>query len=174
MPSSVDTSSFQLGLPPDLTPEEEAEEAPFLEALWEDARAYVESRTWASFVAEILLAYGAGPIIGLFLVRFSEPPPSEIPDERERWVVVGDLPYMNFETEDAPTPDLALRLYCAIGQDWADNVLSGADLSESYPIPVAPTPEHAELLLSRIEFIRREIIPIVEEQVGAASSRADD
>jgi hypothetical protein len=78
------------------------------------------------------MAYGVGPIVGLFLVRFSTPPPSEIPDERERWVVVGDLPYMNFETEDAPTPDVALRLYCAICQDWADNVLACADLSDSY------------------------------------------
>jgi hypothetical protein len=170
MPFFVDTSTFQLGLPSDLDPHEELEEAAQLEALWEDARAYVKSRTWAPFVAEILLAYGLGPIVGLFFVRFSAPPPSEIPDERERWVVVGDGPYMNFETEDAPTPDLALRLYCAICQDWADNVLAGADLSDSYPIPVEPTQEHAEMLLSRVKFIRTEIVPIAEQQVRAAAS----
>ncbi|HEX4712601.1 hypothetical protein [Phenylobacterium sp.] len=75
-------------------------------------------------------------------------------------MVVGDLPSMHFETDDPPTPDVALRLYCAIAQDWADNVLEGRDLSDSYPIPVAPTREHAEMLLGRIEFIRKELIPL--------------
>ena len=74
--------------------------------------------------------------------------------------MVGDLPSMHFETDDTPTPALALQLYCAIAQDWADTVLAGGDLSDSYPIPVAPTREHAEDLLSRIDFIRTKLIPL--------------
>lgn len=74
-------------------------------------------------------------------------------------MVVGDLPSMHFETDDIPTPALALRLYCAIAQDWADNVLEGRDLSDSYPIEVAPTREHAEMLLGRVEFIRTKLWP---------------
>jgi hypothetical protein len=74
-------------------------------------------------------------------------------------LVVGDLPSMHFETDDAPEPWLALELYCAIAQDWADNVRAGRDLSDSYPIPVAPTREHADMLLSRIDFIRRKLVP---------------
>jgi hypothetical protein len=84
------------------------------------------------------------------------------PEDRERWVVVGDLPSIEFETDDMPTPALALRLYCAIAQDWADNVLEARDLSDSYPIRVAPTREHAEMLLGRIDFIRRELIPLAQ------------
>lgn len=38
--------------------------------------------------------------------------------------------------------------------------MAGRDLSECYPIEVAPTSEHAEMLLSRIAFIRQEIIPL--------------
>jgi hypothetical protein len=53
-----------------------------------------------------------------------------------------------------------LQLYCAIAQDWADNVLAGRDLSESYPIDVQPTTEHARMLLDRIDFIRNELIPL--------------
>ncbi|MDO9433722.1 MAG: hypothetical protein V4820_18420 [Pseudomonadota bacterium] len=64
------------------------------------------------------------------------------------------------ETDDTPTPALALQLYCAIAQDWADNVLAGCDLSESYPIPVDPTPELAENLLGRVDFIRTRLIPL--------------
>lgn len=73
--------------------------------------------------------------------------------------VVGDLPSICFET-DVRTPADALRLYCAIAQDWADNVLAGYDLSESYPIAVEPTRDHAEMLLSRVEFIREKLIPL--------------
>ena len=103
------------------------------------------------------MAFGVGPILGLYLMRFA---PGGKPEDRERWVVVGDLPSMHFETDDTPTPALALKLYCAIAQDWADNVLAGRDLSDSYPIPAAPTREHAEMLLGRIEFIRKKLIPL--------------
>lgn len=106
-----------------------------------------------------MLAFGVAPILALFLVRFERP---RKPEDAERWVVVGNLPPMHFETDDTPTPALALQLYCAIAQDWADNVLEGRDLSDSYPIEVAPTREHAEMLLGRIDFIRRELIPLAE------------
>ncbi len=86
--------------------------------------------------------------------------PGGKPEDRERWLVVGDLPSMHFETDDTPEPWLALKLYCAIGQDWADNVLAGRSLSDSYPIKVAPTAEHAQMLLDRIDFIRRKLIPL--------------
>jgi hypothetical protein len=55
---------------------------------------------------------------------------------------------------------VALQLYCAIAQDWSDNVLAGRDLSESYPIEVAPTAKHADLLKRRIKFIRETLIPM--------------
>ena len=70
------------------------------------------------------------------------------------------MPSMHFETDDAPEPWFALELYCAIAQDWADNVLAGRHLSDSYPIPVEPTREHAEMLLGRVGFIRRKFVPL--------------
>ena len=88
--------------------------------------------------------------------------PGGKPEDRERWVVVGDVPPMHFETDDIRTPAVALQLYCAIAQDWADNVVAGRDLSDSYPIDAEPTLEHAEMLLSRIDFIRRELIPLAQ------------
>ena len=61
---------------------------------------------------------------------------------------------------DARTPAEALQLYCAIAEDWAENVLTGRDLSDSYPIPVAPTREHGEMLKSRVHSIREMFVPI--------------
>jgi hypothetical protein len=125
MDPPIDISTFQLGVGAGQSPADLAEETLLLQALEDDARRYVLSRSWSSDVEDMLLAFGVGGILGLFLVRFKR----EIGGQIERWIVVGDLPFMNFETDIAPAPDIALRLYCAICQDWAENVLAGADLS---------------------------------------------
>jgi hypothetical protein len=150
----VDASRFPVGRGIDYTSDEEAAA---IQALTEQAQAFVGSYRWTRPVEALTLAFGVGPMLGLYLMRFQ---PGGKPEDRERWVVVGDLPSMHFETDDAPKPWLALELYCAIAQDWADNVMAGRDLSDSYPIPVAPTREYAKMLLSRIDFIRREFVPL--------------
>jgi hypothetical protein len=152
----IDTSNFQLGVPPD---EDPIEEGPLLEALAVEAREYVQSLSWATPIQDLLLAYGVGGIIGLFLVRFTRPLSGELEGETEQWVVVGDLPSACFETDITPTVALALKLYCAICQDWAEAVLTGRGLSESYPLRVTPTREHAEMLMGRVGFITEKLIP---------------
>jgi hypothetical protein len=156
---SIDTSAFQLGVAPG---EDEQEEAPLLDGLAAEARAFIESHASAPLIKDLLLAYGVGGIIGLFLVRFTRPLSGELQGETEMWAVVGDLPSACFETDSAPTPPLALKLYCAICQDWAEAVLEGRDLSDSYPIRAAPTREHAEMLMGRIEFVREKLIPLAK------------
>jgi hypothetical protein len=152
MRARIDTSAFPVGK--DLDYEGEAERGR-LAALTDEAWRFVSGWRWDPPVAELVLAFAVAPILGLFLMRFA---PGGRPEDAERWVVVGDLPSMHFETNDAPTPARALALYCAIAQDWADAVLAGRDLSESYPIPVAPTREHAESLKGRIAFIRENFL----------------
>jgi hypothetical protein len=150
----VDISAFPTGSDIDY---ESVEEVELLKQLTADAWSFVNSYRWTPPIADLVMAFAIAPIIGLYLMRFE---PGGKPEDAERWVVVGDLPSMHFETDDTPTPNLALQLYCAIAQDWADAVLEGRDLSESYPIPVAPTREHAEMLKSRIETIRKDFIPL--------------
>jgi hypothetical protein len=150
----VDTSSFPVGIDVDY---ESKEESARLRLLTDEAWVFVTSYRWSPPIEDLVMAFAVAPILGLYLLRFE---PGGRPEDRERWVVVGDLPSMHFETDDTPTPFLALQLYCAIAQDWADNVLAGRDLSESYPIPVEPTRKHGEMLLSRVDFIRRELVPL--------------
>jgi len=157
MVASIDIAGFPVGQDIDY---EGVEELEGLRALGAEARAFMANHRWPPPPTDLLLAFGIAPIVGLYLARFR--PEDVKPEDVERWVVVGDLPPMHFETDDAPTPALALRLYCAIAQDWADNVLAGRDLSDSYPIEVAPTAEHADMLLGRIDFIRTKLIPLAE------------
>jgi hypothetical protein len=154
MVTLVDTSRFPVGVDIDY---QSPGELAAIAALTAKANGFVNSYRWSPPIEELVLAFGVGPILGLYLMRFA---PGGKPEDRERWVVVGDLPSMHFETDDTPAPWLALKLYCAIAQDWADNVVGGRDLSDSYPIPVAPTREYADMLLERIDFIRRELIPL--------------
>src|SRR5437868_1399545 len=115
----VDTSRFPVGRNIDYTSDEEAAA---VRALTDEAHAFAHSFRWTPPIESLTLAFGIGPIIGLFLMRFE---PGGKPEDRERWVVVGDLPSMHFETDDAPEPWIAVELYCAIAQDWADNVIAG-------------------------------------------------
>ena len=156
----INTSAFQLGVPPD---EDVEEETPLLKDLADRAEAYVASLPWAPPIAELLLAAGVGKILGLFLVRFAEPTLNS--GDTEKWVVVGDIPSVCFETEDVLTTAVALELYCAICQDWADSVLEGRDISECYPIheDAAPTVDNATLLNDRVAFIRKELIPLADQ-----------
>jgi hypothetical protein len=153
MPPAIDTSAFPVGRTLDYESEEEVAQ---LEVMKTEAWRFVTSWRWDPPITDLVLAFGLAPIIGLFLMRFA---PGGRPEDAERWVVVGDMPSMHFETDDTPTPALALRLYCAIAQDWAGNVLAGRDLSDSYPILVAPSRQHAEMLLARVDYIRRVLVP---------------
>ena len=143
---------------------EDDDELSGLRELEAQAWSFARMVNWNPPIAEMVLAFGLAPIIGIFLMRFE---PGGRPWDAERWVVVGDLPSMHFETDEAPTPALALQAYCMIAQDWADNVLAHSDLSDSYPIPVDPTVEHAEMLLSRIDTLRRTFLP---EAIGRSSA----
>ncbi|WP_309090212.1 hypothetical protein [Phenylobacterium sp.] len=154
MSQLVDTSSFPTGESLDYESQEQLDQ---LEVLRAEAWRYLRTYRWNPPIADLVLGFGVAPVIALFLARRE---PGAVPEDAERWVVVGNLPSMHFETDDTPTPALALELYCAIAQDWADNVLAGRDLSDSYPIPVAPTRERAENLLGRIDFIRTKLIPL--------------
>lgn len=152
----IDTSNFQLGVAPGENPAE----GPDLEVMAADARAYVEAHPRSPPISEVLLAYGIGKIFAVFLVRYEHPIiGGECDGDRESWVCVGDVPMIMFETLDVETPARAMELYCCIAEDWANQVLAGDSLADSYPIAVEPTEEHARMLTSRTAFIRKKLIP---------------
>lgn len=94
----------------------------------------------------------------MFLVRFARAVAGF--EDQELWVVVGDLPAAYFVTEDARTAPEALEVYCELMEDWAERVLSGGEVSDCFPIAAEPTDEHARMLLSRLEYVRQEFVPI--------------
>ena len=67
--------------------------------------------------------------------------------------------YLEVDHELLPDVKTILECYSDLMEDWADAVLTGGNLSKCYPVEAAPTRENAEMLKSRIEFIREELMP---------------
>lgn len=157
MKPGVDTSSFPIGQDIDYESEHEIAQ---LAKLRDRARDFLSGFAWAPPIADMVLAFGVAPIVALFLARFGRAIPGSPHSDTELWMIVGDLPSAYFVCDKAQTPAAALEVYCELMDDWADRVLSGADLSESYPVNAVPTAEHAEMLKGRLGFIRKNLIPL--------------
>ena len=164
----IDTSRFQFGVVPDDDPEfNPEEERRLLDELAALARASLADQEWAPPIADLLLAFGIGGMIGLYLVRFPFPATVRgVVRRDEMWLVVGDLPTICFTTDTSPTRAAALCSYCDIAEEWAAAVLEGGDLSGCYNMGVEPTEEHAIMLKRRTATIRNDFARHVEDGSG--------
>jgi hypothetical protein len=159
----VDTSRFQFGVISD-EDYDETDERRRLDELAQRVRGIIRDQPWAPPIQDLLLAFGVGDVLGLYLVRFEHPCTMDNGDRRdEMWVVAGDLPTIFFSTDCGRTRAEALRVYCDLADEWADAVLDGADISDCYEMHVEPTEEHARMLKSRAGTIRRKFIPYVDD-----------
>ena len=150
----MDISAFQ---PIEAITADTPEEADRLRGLAVEALDYIQGFSWCPPLRQVLLAYGIGDVIGLFLVRFAEPAGGV---DDELWVVSGDLPLAYFVTDDAPTPAEALSTYCDLMESWAEAVLEDGSLDEAFPVGAEPTQENAEALRKQLDFIRQLISQI--------------
>jgi len=124
--------------------------------LQNEAQNYLENFEWCKSVKKSWYDkdFSIYDKIGIFLFEI-EPLNDTIDDFV--WIIVGDLPSVYLD-KSVKTGKESLEIYCDLMQDWADNVKSGKSLMESYPIPTDPTIENAELLITRISFIRRKLL----------------
>jgi hypothetical protein len=139
----------------------EVEEIQAILSLYYDAKNYIEEFDWCVSTKKGWYDkdHGIYEKIGIFL--FEIEPINDTVDDFI-WVIVGDLPSVYLD-KSVTTGEEALKTYCELMQEWADNVKTGKSLDECYPVPVEPTTENAELLSSRISFIRRELLMTNDE-----------
>jgi len=78
---------------------------------------------------------------------------------------MGDLPpaYLAFEQGD--TWQDALAGYVTEMQEWVDAVRNGDPLDELIPVNVAPTREHADMLATRVAFLRDRLVEVDPESI---------
>jgi hypothetical protein len=141
-----------------------AEDTRLLHEMAAKARDYITSFKWCLPIRSIRLADGVGGIIAVFLAEFD----GKIGGTDDRlWVFVGDLPSAYMIVEPPATAQDALDGYCELMEDWVNAVLVTHNFENVFPVDAAQTAANAELLRTRIAFIRKEIIPSAPtESVG--------
>jgi hypothetical protein len=136
---------------------EDAEDTALLKEMAKEAREYIQAFDWCPPIADSSLEYGVGGVIALVRFEFTE----AIDDsDQELWVVVGDLPSCYFIYEDNEDLAVALECYCRLMEEWAIAVRDGEPTDECFPVEAEETQENADGLLTRVAFIRRELLPV--------------
>jgi hypothetical protein len=78
-------------------------------------------------------------------------------------VIAGDIPPAYLVCDDAPTWFEALDGYVREMERWVSAVRSGDSLAEVIPVNAEPSIEHADMLASRLQFIREQILAYVDD-----------
>ena len=94
------------------------------------------------------------------------------------WMVVGDIPPAYIDYKTCPNGAAALDGYVAEMLAWADAVKNGRPTERLIPVlrrgsltPVEKTPSFAEMLESRMNFIKRELLSQWPEEVAVGPLR---
>lgn len=119
------------------------------------ATRFLTAFRWCAGIKESFLAFDIGYVIGFFLFRIE---PRLIGIDSTLWVIVGDLPLAFLVCDNAPDWKGALRCYVYEMQRWVDAVRAGQTLNGIIPVNVSPTNEHADMLSSRLGYIRDHLI----------------
>lgn len=157
-------------MPVDAIKGEDEKDTSLLNEMATHARNYITSFKWCLPITAMYLADGIGGVVAVFLVEFE----GKIGGTDDRlWVVAGDLPsaYMIVEPDDCARE--ALETYCILMDDWVAAVRGDGDFGGVYPVEAARTEEHADMLASRLDFIRKEIIPEFSAEIVNPSAGQD-
>jgi hypothetical protein len=120
----------------------------------EQARAYAETLAGYVEVRQVRFAAGFGGVMGIFLMEMDR----NAGPREWRWIVVGNPPSAHFALSEAGSPRAALERYCELGEAWVDAIRRGESVQE-IPLAAAPSPEIAGGLASKLQTLRRIVLP---------------
>ena len=127
--------------------------------LFDEATRYLTAFKWCKKILNCWLADGFGYILCIFYFDIMPTPESNA--DNKLWVIVGDIPPAYLDTIEYKTANDALSFYCFLMEEWVENVKKGKSVADCYPINVAPTIEHANMLETRIKLIKSDFLPYV-------------
>jgi hypothetical protein len=137
------------------------EDTLLLQQMLSEAHEYLLSFKWCRSVRHAWFGWGVGGVCAVFL--FEIEPSSKKVDSR-LWVIVGDLPSAYLVTDASPTPLAALSNYVDLMQEWVDAVKKRKSVDNCIPVDAPATLEYANLLQRRLDFIRKEFLPVKGNQ----------
>jgi hypothetical protein len=136
-------------------------------ALLEEARQVLLAHSWCRAVDRISFCCGFSKVA----VFFCEIQPDRTADPSV-WAIVGDLPPAVIDVSDYSKDCVeALECYLGLRQEWAEAAIEGRAVDEMMPVQrrgslvtMEPTPEIGALLLRRVEFIEKNVLPLCRDQ----------
>jgi len=134
---------------------EDKEETARLISMAQSAQQYLQSFDWCCGIEEAYLGFGIGDVISVFLFKII--PTNEV--DEWLWVVNGDIPPAYFVTDRAPDPLSAIKVYCELMEEWIKAVQEGSQFNNVFPVGAPADEEHTNMLATRIQLIKSEIIP---------------
>lgn len=139
---------------------EDSKDTELLRTMAVEAEDYLLSFAWCEAVLQRYYGAGVGGIVGVF---FFEVRPARVGVDQWLWVVVGDLPRAYLVVDQCKTPAQVLNLYISHVKQWIEFARNGKSCADLIPLNVPPTPEWAEQLAPRIEFLDDAVLPRFKE-----------
>ena len=164
-----------------LTPCEEVrgdddEDTELLREMVGRACSYLSSFEWCAAIKDCRV--GNVAIGGIVAVVLFEIEPAGDGVDSTLWVVVGDLPPAYLVIDDAPNAACALEGYVLEMRRWVNAVRAGEPVDDLIPVetsggsePLEPTPEVADHLSGRLDYLEREILSGHADDLEAGSAQ---
>ena len=134
---------------------------PDVRVLASRATEFVAGFRWCQQVTGCALAFAIAGVLGIF--RIDLRPTAEA--DPVVWVVVGDLPSAYLAYEEGDGWQDALGGYVEEMQACVDAARAGASIEDLIPVNAPPTPEYVQMLASRLEFLRRNLLEVDPDSV---------
>lgn len=119
------------------------------------AERFLEAQRWCQAIVRGYVDRAWEGILGVF---FFEIIPRTPDADSTVWVITGDLPPA-YVCNDSRTGAEALEAYVYEMQRWVDAARAGRSVEDLIPVNVPPKLEFADMLASRLDFIRTKILP---------------
>lgn len=133
-----------------------------LSSLKSAAEQFLAKQAWCSRVLQVTPIFAIEGVLGVFRASLI---PSDPRADVTVWLVVGDLPPAYIAHEPGDSWQDALRGYVDEMSQWVDAVRSGASVEDLIPVNTPATPEYAQMLASRLEFVRDRIVGVDPDSV---------
>jgi hypothetical protein len=145
---------------------EDEEDTALLREMLERATKYISGFSWCESVVATYFAGGVGKIFAIFLFEITT---RRVDVDRWEWIFVGDVPSAYLPLQDAPTKLRAFEEYIAGIKRWVEFAFQGKEPGPEDgcpPVNVPATPEWAEALGGRVQFLNDLFKPHLEEPRG--------
>ena len=133
-------------------------------ALAAAAERFLAGQPWCGRVRQVTPVFAIRGVLGVFRCSLI---PSHPDADVMVWVVVGDLPSAYLAHEPGDSWQDALHGYVEEMAPWVEAVQAGRAVDGLIPVDVPATPPHAELLASRLAFIRTRLLDVDPRSVAS-------